>query len=116
MAYRLHCTAIQEGDMRFTAFFAVLAATMTWGPPVSAQSTPSAASPAETCLALFTFEVPAGDHPHDVAPTADGQHIWYTAQRSGALGSLDPVSGEVEKIPLGQGSAPHGVIVGPDGA
>ena len=82
----------------------------------AAQSTPAAETPPESCLALFTFPVPAGEHPHDVAPAADGQHIWYTAQRAGALGLLDPVSGEVETIPLGAGSSPHGVIVGPDDA
>jgi virginiamycin B lyase len=32
------------------------------------------------------------------------------------LGLLDPRTGEITRIPLGQGSAPHGVIVGPDGA
>ena len=34
----------------------------------------------------------------------------------GALGRLDPATGETRQIPLGAGSAPHGVIVGPDGA
>jgi virginiamycin B lyase len=47
--------------------------------------------------------------------TPDGG-IWYTAQRKGALGYLDPSYGKTELIPLGEGSAPHGVIVGPDGA
>jgi virginiamycin B lyase len=42
--------------------------------------------------------------------------VWYTAQRSGALGWLDPETGEVREVGLGRGSAPHGVIVGPDGA
>jgi virginiamycin B lyase len=60
--------------------------------------------------------VPAGEHPHDVAPAAFDQRIWYTAQRAGALGLFDPKTGGVETIPLGAGSAPHGVIVGPDGA
>jgi virginiamycin B lyase len=32
------------------------------------------------------------------------------------LGWLDPESSDVREIPLGAGSAPHGVIVGPDGA
>ncbi len=59
--------------------------------------------------------MPAGSRPHDVAPAPDGT-VWYTAQGSGALGRLDPVTGETHHIPLGQGSAPHGVIVGPDGA
>jgi virginiamycin B lyase len=61
------------------------------------------------------FTVPAGSHPHDVAPARDGG-VWYTAQRSGALGWLDPSTGDTKHIPLGKGSAPHGVIVGPDRA
>jgi virginiamycin B lyase len=32
------------------------------------------------------------------------------------LGRLDPKTGAVERIALGKGSAPHGVIIGPDGA
>jgi len=32
------------------------------------------------------------------------------------LGRLDPKTGIVERIPLGKDSAPHGVIIGPDGA
>ena len=73
-------------------------------------------TPPESCLALETFAVPAGDAPHDVAPAADGERVWYTAQGGGALGLLDPATGAVETVPLGPGSAPHGVIVGPDGA
>ena len=61
------------------------------------------------------FDVPAGSHPHDVAPAADGG-VWYTGQHVGTLGHLDPASGTIREIPLGDGSAPHGVIVGPDGA
>jgi virginiamycin B lyase len=61
------------------------------------------------------FDVPKGDHPHDVAPAPDGS-VWYTGQGAGVLGRLDPKSGEVERIPLGTDSSPHGVIVGPDGA
>jgi virginiamycin B lyase len=72
-------------------------------------------TPPETCLTIETFPVLAGEHPHDVAPAADGQRIWYTAQHAGALGLLDPETGEIETIPLGAGSAPHGVIVGSDG-
>jgi virginiamycin B lyase len=50
-----------------------------------------------------------------VAPAPDGG-VWYTAQGAGKLGWLDPSNGRVKEIPLGQGSAPHGVIAGPDGA
>ncbi len=60
------------------------------------------------------YAVPPGSHPHDVAPAVDGG-VWYTAQRSGELGWLDPETGETRHIPLGAGSAPHGVIVGPEG-
>lgn len=59
--------------------------------------------------------VPEGAHPHDVAPAVDGG-VWYTAQRQGALGYLDPKTGKTRQIPLGKDSSPHGVIVGPDGA
>jgi virginiamycin B lyase len=61
------------------------------------------------------FPVPQGSHPHDVAPAKNGS-VWYTAQRLGQLGKLDPISGRSHHIGLGQGSAPHGVIVGPDEA
>jgi virginiamycin B lyase len=61
------------------------------------------------------FRVPAGSHPHDVAPARDGS-VWFTAQGSGHLGRLDPRTGRTRPIALGEGSAPHGVIVGPDGA
>ncbi len=66
-------------------------------------------------MALETYDVPDGSHPHDVAPAADGG-IWYTGQSNGTLGWLDPQSGEVVEIDLGPGSAPHGVITGPDDA
>lgn len=63
------------------------------------------------------YEVPAGARPHDVAADPKpGGPVWYTAQRQAALGRLDPASGKARQIPLGEGSAPHGVIVGPDGA
>ncbi len=64
---------------------------------------------------LQEYAVPPGSHPHDVAPAPDGS-VWYTAQHLGALGRLDPATGETHHIPLGSGSAPHGVIVGPEGA
>jgi virginiamycin B lyase len=61
------------------------------------------------------YEVPKGDRPHDVAPAPDGT-VWYTGQRAGVLGRLDPKTGDVKRVPLGKGSAPHGVVIGPDGA
>ena len=63
------------------------------------------------------YEVPEGAHPHDVvADPRPGGPVWYTAQHQGALGRLDPRTGKVEQIALGEGSRPHGVILGPDGA
>jgi virginiamycin B lyase len=56
-----------------------------------------------------------GGYPHDVAVSANGI-VWYTAQRDGKLGRLEPESGKVDLISLGEGAAPHGVIIGPDGA
>jgi virginiamycin B lyase len=52
---------------------------------------------------------------HDVAPAPDGG-VWFTAQRSGHLGWFDPKTGRCELVALGLGSAPHGVIQGPDKA
>ncbi|MDQ4144583.1 MAG: lyase, partial [Actinomycetota bacterium] len=58
------------------------------------------------------YAVPAGSRPHDVAPAAHGR-VWYTAQGAAALGVLDAKTGATHHVPLGRGSAPHGVIVGP---
>lgn len=75
------------------------------------------------CAAPFTavaapayFAVADSSHPHDVAaaPATDGP-VYFTAQSTGKLGILDPKTGKVEEVALGAGSAPHGVIVGPDG-
>jgi streptogramin lyase len=48
------------------------------------------------------FEVPPGSHPHDVAPAPDGK-VWYTGQRRGTLGILDPDSGQIREVQLGPG-------------
>jgi virginiamycin B lyase len=74
-----------------------------------------ASAPAAAQPVVQEYSVPAGSHPHDVAPAPDGG-VWFTAQSAGYLGWLDPSTGDVRQIPLGQRSAPHGVIVGPDGA
>lgn len=83
--------------------------------PTVAPATPEPTATPRGEVTLQEYPVPAGSGPHDVAPAADGG-VWYTAQRAGALGRLDPETGETVHIPLGPGSAPHGVIVGPDGA
>jgi virginiamycin B lyase len=63
------------------------------------------------------YDVARGSHPHDVAAApAPGGPVYYTAQATGKLGILDPKTGKFDEVALGAGSAPHGVVVGPDGA
>ncbi len=81
-----------------------LIVTLLWLPSVAAAE-----------VAVQAYSLPAGGGPHDVAVGADGI-AWYTAQRGGQLGRLDPVTGKVDLISLGPTAAPHGVIIGPDGA
>jgi len=76
----------------------------------------SAPSQARAQVAIQAYALPSGGgFPHDVAVGSDGI-VWYTAQRDGKLGRLDPATGKVELVSLGAGAAPHGVIMGPDGA
>jgi len=89
-----------------TKFLACVAA----GATITLSVSQTARAQGVTC-----YEVPKGDGPHDVAPAPDGT-VWYTGQRAGVLGRLDPKTGHIDRIELGDGSAPHGVIVGPDGA
>jgi len=63
------------------------------------------------------YDVVPGGGPHDVAAAPmPGGPVYYTAQATGKLGILTPATGKVEEIALGPRSAPHGVVVGPDGA
>jgi virginiamycin B lyase len=80
-----------------------------------AGASPLAAADTQGGFEVREYSVPAGSHPHDVAPARDGG-VWYTAQGSGELGLLSPQTGRTRHVRLGAGSAPHGVIVGPDGA
>jgi virginiamycin B lyase len=68
---------------------------------VSALSVPVAAWGQEVSY----YDVPKGDGPHDVAPAPDGT-VWYTGQRAGVLGRLDPKTGKVDRIKHGEESAP----------
>ena len=61
------------------------------------------------------FRLDAGVGPHDVTPAPDGT-VWFTGQRNGTLGRLDPRDGSSRLVNLGKGAAPHGVTIGPDGA
>lgn len=79
-------------------------------------------------LALFTscaygqvsvqeYPIPRGLFAHDVwaDPAPDGP-VYFSAQRSGHLGILDPKTGKVETVPLGTSSSPHGVVMDKDGS
>src|ERR1043166_5078280 len=61
------------------------------------------------------YELQKGDFPHDVAASPTGE-VWYAGQRAGVAGRLDPTTGYIDRIPLGNDAAPQGVIVGPDRA
>lgn len=89
-------------------------AVVTTTPLTAAPSSFSTPGPSVMQLGLSEYPVGKGQGPHDVAPAPDGG-VWYTAQRTGELGHLDPKTGAYRMIKLGAGSAPHGVIVGPDG-
>ena len=97
---------------------AVLATSGRWSRIVRALAAVCAA--AATTAAAGTpvyYDVAAGAHPHDVAAAPEpGGPVYYTAQRTGRLGIVDPKSRKVEEVDLGPRSSPHGVIVGPDGA
>jgi len=76
-----------------------------------------AASAAGAQVTVQEYPLPARVGAHDVwADPAPGGPVWFSAQRSGELGRLDPKTGKVEMIPLGSRSSPHGVILGVDGA
>src|SRR3546814_18231817 len=78
---------------------------------------PVVATTAAAEVTRQVYSVPAGSHPHDVAPDpAPGGPVWYTAQHPGALGRLDPQTGKTQHIPHGPGTAPHRRIAGPGGS
>src|SRR5436190_8753303 len=62
------------------------------------------------------YPIPKGLYAHDVwADPSPGGPVYFSAQRSGHLGILDPKSGKVELVALGRNASPHGVTIGPDG-
>jgi virginiamycin B lyase len=93
---------------------AIVEQSLTDTPPIGTPIIEGTLSPEN--YTIQEYPVPAGTHPHDIAPDPNGGTVWYTAQHVGALGVLNPATGDTRHIPLGPGSAPHGVIVGPDGA
>jgi len=76
-----------------------------------------AAGAAGAQVTVQEYPLPPRVGAHDVwADPAPGGPVWFSGQRSGELGRLDPKTGKVEMIPLGSRSSPHGVILGADGA
>jgi virginiamycin B lyase len=75
------------------------------------------AATAAAQVTVQEYPLPSRLGAHDVwaDPAPDGP-VWFSAQRSGHLGRLDPKTGKVDLIPLGPNSAPHGVILDADGA
>jgi len=68
-------------------------------------------------VSVQEYPIPSGHGIHDVwADPAPNGPIWISAQGSGQLGILDPMSGKVEFVKLGSGSSPHGVTAAADGA
>jgi virginiamycin B lyase len=61
------------------------------------------------------FDAVPGSRSRDIAFNTDGS-VWYCGQRDGTLTRLDPRNGNLDPVPLGDGSAPHGVVLGPDNA
>jgi len=76
---------------------------------------PVLAAASAAALQSWPLHTPEPTGIHDVAPAPDGG-VWFTAQRSGHLGWFDPKNGRAELVALGNNSAPHGVIQGPDKA
>lgn len=66
-------------------------------------------------LVVEEFRVPTGTRPHDAVPDGLGW-VWYAGQGNGEAGTINPATGEIIRVPLGPRAAPHGVIMGPDGA
>lgn len=84
---------------------------------ITATVSQTSSAPAVDASSFTVTEYPLPVYPHDVAPDpADPNTVWWTAQGDGTLGRLNPATGENKLIPLGAGSHPHGVIIGPDGA
>ena len=91
---------------------ALLAVAGTRVAPAQAQA---AAATGRGWLQGWMLDTPRRTGIHDLAPAPDGG-VWFSAQASGHLGWFDPGTGRTDLLALGPGSAPHGVIQGPDKA
>ena len=81
-----------------------------------APALPSASQVLPGSIVAQEYLAAPGARLHDAVPDGNGW-VWYTARSSdgGLLGGVKPATGEHVLVPLGEGSSPHGVIVGPDG-
>jgi len=70
---------------------------------------------ADQGLVVQEYPVADGSRPHDAVPDRAGR-VWYAGQGDGTVGRLDPATGETVVVSIGPDSAPHGIIIGPDGA
>lgn len=62
------------------------------------------------------FEAKGLRRSRDITASADGQTLWVCGQGNGVLGRFDPRDAGMRIVQLGDGSAPHGVVTGPDKA
>ncbi|MGE5639699.1 MAG: lyase [Clostridia bacterium] len=68
-------------------------------------------------VSVQEYPIPGDLFAHDVwADPAPGGPVYFSAQRGGQLGILDPKTGKVETVPLGPRSAPHGVMLDKEGS
>src|SRR6185295_16458954 len=70
----------------------------------------------EAQVSVQEYPIPKGLYAHDVwADPAPGGPVYFSCQRSGHLGILDPKTGKVDTVPLGGNSSPHGVVMDREG-
>jgi len=96
---------------------AIAAPPLNFAPSISRSvpvTAPASIGAAADRYRVTLFPTVTGIGTRDVAPDPDGS-VWFNAQWSGALGHLNPSTGELRLYPLGPGSTPHGVVMGPEG-
>lgn len=79
-----------------------------------------AAALATTAAAQETVDIKEWDVPYENTRPRDpfaesATSVWFVGQAGGYLGHLDAETGEIMKVDLKEGSAPHNLIVGSDG-